>query len=245
MSGKITLRPYSAADEDAAIELWRRTWQKHYPHLNFTERVPWWRERWGKELVPVVRVVVAEDNGALIGFLLLLLVLAVFYPTPDTKSLNSDLALVRTQIEDAHRQDETFSGGAIKALIQLRLNTLQQTEALLEQKKSSLLRRVWMNYTVDGHSIAVASKSDLDAVSVDIKTAEEKLKLSTLKAEQYSGGLIQGLAAMTVETDRMSVAQLWLKFYSAKHGLPLFSGALGQNPKPSAPGLIVNDKNAF
>ena len=65
---QITLRPYAAADEDAAIELWRRTWQKHYPHLNFSERVPWWRERWRKELVPVARVVVAEVNGVLIGF---------------------------------------------------------------------------------------------------------------------------------------------------------------------------------
>jgi putative acetyltransferase len=68
VSTKITLRPYAAADEDAAIELWRRTWQKHYPHLNFTERVPWWRERWRKELVPVARVVVAQDNSTLIGF---------------------------------------------------------------------------------------------------------------------------------------------------------------------------------
>ena len=56
-NSSLTLRPYTAADEDAAIELWRRTWQKHYPHLNFTERVPWWRERWRKELVPVARVV--------------------------------------------------------------------------------------------------------------------------------------------------------------------------------------------
>ena len=68
MSAKITLRPYSAADEDAAIELWRRTWQQHYPHLNFTERVAWWRERWRNELVPVVRIVFAETDGALIGF---------------------------------------------------------------------------------------------------------------------------------------------------------------------------------
>ncbi len=60
MSAKITLRPYSTADEDAAIELWRRTWQKHYPHLNFTERVPWWRERWRNELAPVAKIVVAE-----------------------------------------------------------------------------------------------------------------------------------------------------------------------------------------
>ena len=48
-----TLRPYIAADEDAAIELWRRTWQQHYPHIDFTARVAWWRERWRKELVPV------------------------------------------------------------------------------------------------------------------------------------------------------------------------------------------------
>jgi hypothetical protein len=177
--------------------------------------------------------------------LLLLLVFAVFDPSPDTASLNSDLVLVKAQIEDAHRQDEKFSGGAIKALIQLRLNTLQQTEALLEQKKSALLRRVWMHYTVDGHSIAVASKADVDAIVVEIGEAQEKLKRSTLNAEQYSGGLIQGVALMTAEIDRLSVAQLTLKYYSAKYGLPTFSGALEQNPKPTVPGSIVNDKGAF
>jgi putative acetyltransferase len=63
-----TLRPYTAADEDAAIELWRRTWQKHYPHIDFAARLPWWRERWRKELVPVAKVVVAEQAGEIIGF---------------------------------------------------------------------------------------------------------------------------------------------------------------------------------
>jgi putative acetyltransferase len=63
-----TLRPYSAADEDAAIELWRRTWSKHYPHLDFNARQPWWRERWRTELVPVARIVVAEIDGTIIGF---------------------------------------------------------------------------------------------------------------------------------------------------------------------------------
>jgi putative acetyltransferase len=60
MSGTVTLRPYSAADEDAAIELWRRTWQQHYAHLDFTKRLDWWRERWRQELIPVAHVVVAE-----------------------------------------------------------------------------------------------------------------------------------------------------------------------------------------
>ncbi|MEJ2373955.1 MAG: GNAT family N-acetyltransferase [Pseudolabrys sp.] len=63
-----TLRPYTAADEDAAIELWRRTWTLHFPHIDFDARTPWWRERWRKEVAPTARIVLAERSGALIGF---------------------------------------------------------------------------------------------------------------------------------------------------------------------------------
>ena len=69
MAAKAILRPYSAADEDAAIELWRRTWQKHYPHIDFGKRVAWLRERWRTELVPSARIVLADADGALAGFL--------------------------------------------------------------------------------------------------------------------------------------------------------------------------------
>ena len=62
------LRPYVPADEDLAIELWRRTWQHHFPHIDFNARLNWWRERWRQELVPVAKVVVAEQDGGLIGF---------------------------------------------------------------------------------------------------------------------------------------------------------------------------------
>jgi putative acetyltransferase len=68
MIGAATLRPYTAADEDAAIELWRRTWQQHYPHLDFTARLVWWRERWRNDMVPAQRIVMADIDGALVGF---------------------------------------------------------------------------------------------------------------------------------------------------------------------------------
>jgi putative acetyltransferase len=68
VSTKITLRPYSAADEDAAIELWRRTWAHHFPHIDFNARVAWWRERWRSELVPVAHIVLADLDGVLAGF---------------------------------------------------------------------------------------------------------------------------------------------------------------------------------
>jgi putative acetyltransferase len=62
------LRAYAATDEDAAIELWRRTWQQHYPHLDFNERVAWWSERWRNEMVPAAKIVMAESGGTLAGF---------------------------------------------------------------------------------------------------------------------------------------------------------------------------------
>jgi putative acetyltransferase len=63
-----TLRPYAPDDEEAAIELWRRTWELAYPRINFNARVDWWRRRWREELVPVATITVAETDGDLIGF---------------------------------------------------------------------------------------------------------------------------------------------------------------------------------
>jgi putative acetyltransferase len=62
------LRPYRGEDEDAAIALWLQTWQQAYPSIDFAARVNWWRERWRGELVPKAEIIVAEQAGALIGF---------------------------------------------------------------------------------------------------------------------------------------------------------------------------------
>jgi putative acetyltransferase len=68
VTADFTLRPYRTEDEDAAIELWRLTWQQAYPAIDFTARVAWWRERWRSELVPNAQIIVAEQAEALVGF---------------------------------------------------------------------------------------------------------------------------------------------------------------------------------
>src|SRR3954465_14190286 len=68
MNAPFNLRPYTAADEDAAIALWRETWQQAYPAIDFAARETWWRERWRGELVPNANIVVAEQDAALTGF---------------------------------------------------------------------------------------------------------------------------------------------------------------------------------
>jgi len=64
----MVLRAYEARDEDATVALWLRTWQAAYPELDFAERLDWWRERWRNALLPVAEVVIAESDGAMIGF---------------------------------------------------------------------------------------------------------------------------------------------------------------------------------
>ncbi len=63
-----TLRAYESPDEAAALALWLRTWQATYPQFDFAARLDWWRARWRNELVPAAEVIVAEADGAMIGF---------------------------------------------------------------------------------------------------------------------------------------------------------------------------------
>jgi putative acetyltransferase len=68
MAGAFQLRRYRADDEDAAIALWQQTWQQAYPGIDFAARVAWWRDRWRNELVREASIMVAEQSGALLGF---------------------------------------------------------------------------------------------------------------------------------------------------------------------------------
>lgn len=63
-----TLRPYRPSDEDAAIDLWLKSWQATMPQIDFAARISWWRKRWREELVPTTQIVVAYDDAKLVGF---------------------------------------------------------------------------------------------------------------------------------------------------------------------------------
>jgi putative acetyltransferase len=68
MNAPFRLRRYRPEDEDATVTLWQRTWQQAYPSIDFAARVAWWRARWRNELVPNADIIVAEQEGAPVGF---------------------------------------------------------------------------------------------------------------------------------------------------------------------------------
>ena len=183
----------------------------------------------------------------MLGVILLLSVLLawlILTPIPTTQELDADLNQLRSEIKQATDAAENYAPSAIRSLIELRRQTLENTEAMLKQKKASVPRRVSLSYRIDGQQVEPASDKELTGIKDELAQAEQKISQSIKNAEQYSGGLAQALALMTVETDRLSASQLRLKFYLAKHGLPAFG--VRDDKKPDVPaGRITQDKDAL
>ena len=68
MSAAFTFAPIAPRTKTPRSRCGCETWQQAYPEIDFAARVAWWRERWRNELVPNAAIIVAEQDGALIGF---------------------------------------------------------------------------------------------------------------------------------------------------------------------------------
>jgi hypothetical protein len=167
---------------------------------------------------------------------------------PSTVTLDQDIASIRAEVNVATADSAKYTGGLIKNLIDIRAEVLRTTEAMLNAKRISTLRRIDMQFFVDGHTIKPASESELSKIRNDIAEAGRRISAAELKTQQYTGGLVQGLAIVTAETERLSLAQLYMAYYSSKYGLaaPRSGPAISTEgtPEPS-PGTIVKDKDAL
>jgi hypothetical protein len=172
--------------------------------------------------------------------------LLVAHSEPSTQALDADLAKIRTQIKAANDENAQYAVGAIKVLILIRRQILQTTEAMIEAKRASLIRRIELQYIVEGHKITPASDAKMSQIKSDIDKETTKLSKDLEQASRYSGGLMQTMSLIAAVTDRVTIAQLELAYYSAKYGTAVpvaassaFPGAVG------APGKIVGDKHAL
>jgi GNAT superfamily N-acetyltransferase len=84
----ITLRPYQGADQDTVVALWWDSWHSIRPGLRHPQPLAHWRERWASEIAAKQDVVVATDDGTIVGFAAADLsgrVLSQVFVTPDRK----------------------------------------------------------------------------------------------------------------------------------------------------------------
>jgi len=64
----LKLRPYRIEDQEAVVAIWWDSWHSIRPGLRHPQAFADWRTRWASEIVPAQTIVVADDEGAIIGF---------------------------------------------------------------------------------------------------------------------------------------------------------------------------------
>jgi hypothetical protein len=165
---------------------------------------------------------------------------------PTSAALDSDLKDVRAAIRDADNDAAQYAGGLIKTQIELRKQFYKTTEAILLQKRSSLLRRIDLRYTVDGRLIEQASAEVLAALRNDIDQVSSQVTAAQNDSAKYSGGLIQAMYLSSVASGQLTIAGLRQKYYAAKWGIPYLAVDAASNNGTSLPtGNVVKDNDAF
>src|SRR4051812_31399633 len=81
----------------------------------------------------------------------------IFDPDPSTRDLDADLATLREHIVRATAESEDYGAGLLKEMTKVRIETLRGTEVMLRQKRSALLRRINLSYSIEGKEKPLAS----------------------------------------------------------------------------------------
>lgn len=152
------------------------------------------------------------------------LVLSIGYALHDrkqsTEQIDKSLGELQLSLKQAESEDAQYSGGLIKALIALRIETIKDTISILEKKRQSLLHRICLNYEIDGAPVKVATADELREIQKDMAETEKRIVFAKDQDAQYSGGLIKGLIAMRIATEQQTLAGLNQHYMFAKYGLP-------------------------
>lgn len=194
----------------------------------------------------MLKRLVAEATFIFLCFAIGISIFLLFDTQPSDQDLNNDLASVRTQIESSIKDSAKYSGGLIKSVIDARSEVAKVTEQMLLQKKAAFLRRINLNYSIDGKILSPSDNSRLQQISEDIAATKMRISEAQAEAARYSGGLILSLIQTRVETEKLQLEQLTLNYFAAKYGLA-FPMAV-QSPssaKPVSPGSVVPDKDAL
>jgi GNAT superfamily N-acetyltransferase len=64
----VTVRGYRIEDQDAVVTLWWNSWHSIRPGVRHPQPFAAWRTRWASEIAFKQKVVVADDEGTIVGF---------------------------------------------------------------------------------------------------------------------------------------------------------------------------------
>ncbi len=154
-------------------------------------------------------------------FLLILLIFGCGQPQSTTE-IDKDIAEINKQIEKAEKELKLY-GGLVNVLISVRANILQNTKAMLEQKRIGIKRFININYNIEGK--IYKQPDDIDNILKDIQNEIDKQNNKLEKAnEEYNklGGLVKNIKLVDIVTVQNSITMLEQKKILLKYGIPLY-----------------------
>lgn len=164
---------------------------------------------------------------------------------PDTTILDQDIASIDKEVAEAKSEVGKYNKGLLQVLIQARLEILNTSRAMLDQKRTSVLRSIDLRYTVEGQAWTPATDEQLKAIAADLGAQQAKTKLAEFKADG-SGGLIGMMAKLEAQVEQMTEAMLMQRAYAAKYGLPYAPAAARESEEQQeALGKIVPDPDGL
>ena len=159
----------------------------------------------------------------------------------EDEQLNQDIKNVEIQITDATGEATKYSGGILLIEIQLRQQILQNTLAMLQQRKLA-----------SANAVTIIYKDPVPRISVQDPNAEADLEKATSEADAahreaslYNGGLLQTMALMREASARVTVAAVQQRIQLARSGIPLPGVVADNKPAQSAPSKLTSDKDAL
>lgn len=141
-------------------------------------------------------------------------------------ALQSEIALVDSEIQAATVEDRKYAGGLIKTLIESRLAILRETKAMLEQRAAAGTFAIALTYTVDGQTFKPPENAEEEVASIDSELAalNEKIARQQADADRYSGGLVQAMKLSAIATMEQTRSMIEQRRLALKYGLPQFIG---------------------
>jgi hypothetical protein len=87
-------------------------------------------------------------------FLVGVIAFAIYEKAPNDADLEQDITTIRNDLSLVEKESSKYEGGLIKTMLELERRTLEITARMLEQKRASLLHRIWLEYRVEGSNLA-------------------------------------------------------------------------------------------
>ncbi|MEX6158873.1 hypothetical protein JI723_13845 [Providencia manganoxydans] len=155
-------------------------------------------------------------------------------------NLKSELAATEKSISSAKLDQEKYTGGLIKSLIQTRAEVLETNKALLQQRINAIESGAKIDIVIEGARENPELAKQLEDEIINI---EKEIEAGRKEAANYTGGLVLSMKLASIATQEQTVAMLQQKYLSAKYGISDPYAPRATNNKDTLKQQNDDDKN--